>query len=108
MTIIEELDRIASKYVEMDIELPPKALLGVDKMKELQKEFYNKYQNSHGDNIGSVRVWQVYLSCGQITIEVSSKVSPDHISIGRMTMNDIIIEDILLDDEEFADFNNID
>lgn len=106
MTVMEEVDKIIARIIESDMEVSDFIILGVNKMQELQYEFLNKYRNyGSGAGIGGMQIYQYHTAIGMLTIRVDPNLPLDHISVGRITLNDFIIEDILLDDE---DYNNID
>lgn len=106
MTVMEEVDKIIARIIESDMEVSDFIILGVTKMQELQYEFLNKYRSyGSGAGIGGMQIYQYNTSIGMLTIRVDPNLPVDHVSVGRITLNDFIIEDILLDDE---DYNNID
>ena len=109
MTVVDEISEIANKWAELGMEIPGPALLGVDKMRQLMEEMRSNLNHRPGmdEHFATRTIFQIYTAQGPVAINVSSKISPNHCSIGRMTLNDIIIEDILLDDEEFTGFNDI-
>lgn len=105
MTTMDEICEIANRWAEMGIEVPPTALLGTQRMDQLIQEYHGLHNLS--DNLMGSTIYTVWTSQGLITVSTNSEVSPDHLSIGRMTLHDIIIEDILLDDEDFFNIDNL-
>jgi hypothetical protein len=102
--VIQELDFIASKIVEAGGELPASATLGLSAWKGLLVDLQSR--SSGGPSTGGYVSIGVHLSTGHIEIKPSPKVPSDFVGIGRMTKNDIIIEDILLDDETYSDLDS--
>ena len=102
--IIEDLDFIANKIVEAGGELPAFASVGLDAWKELNDDLLRWSMNSPTNN--EYITINAYLSTGNITIKPSHKLPLDFVGIGRITKNDIIIEDILLDDEAYSDLDS--
>jgi len=97
MTVIEELEKIADRMVESGFEIfPDNAILSLYKYKQLISEL-------NSDHPEGLVVSRVYLRHCILNITVNTGLPSDHLSIGRMTLNDIIIEDILLDDETYQD-----
>jgi hypothetical protein len=104
-SILEDLDFIASRIVETGGELPVFASVGLGAWKELNSELLSRWGGQSSSANGFVTI-NAYLSTGSITIRPDHKLPLDFVGIGRITKNDIIIEDILLDDETYSDLDS--
>lgn len=100
MTVIEELEAITNRMVESDCEMSDYAVLGLDKYKQLAHESLSVYDSNSFPN---TTITTVHLPYCILHIKINPQLPSDHLSVGRMTLNDIIIEDILLDDETYQD-----
>lgn len=104
MNYLDEINQIACRYAELGLEVPETAVVGVDVWKDMLFEV--SQHRGPLDNSDMPRQIAVHHVCGYCTIVPNSNVHPKHISIGRMTLTDIIVEDILLDDEIHIDIDN--
>jgi hypothetical protein len=106
MTVMDEVNAIVDRIMKSGMEMSDFIILGTTKMQEIQYEFLSKYRHyGSGAGIGGMQIYQYHTAIGMLTIKVNPDLPADHVSVGRITLNDFIIEDILLDDE---DYNNID
>lgn len=97
MTVVEELNQIALRMVEEGIELPSFAVLSYKKMRDLliESAHFTLYNSNNVARVDKIN--RVCISSGVLDIVVNEDLPDHHVSVGRMTINDIIIEDILLD-----------
>lgn len=104
MTIVDELNQIANRFAELGLEVPETAIVG----EKIWHEILFEISQHRGpmDNSDVPKCVSFMHLHGYCTIKPNSEVHPNHISIGRMTLTDIIVEDILLDDEVFTDIYN--
>lgn len=105
MKASQEIEEIVCKMLESFMEVDGSTCwLGVSKYNELQAEFENKIL-SMGRSPG-VRVGYITQYCttgGILDVKVDPKLHPDHISVGRITLLDFLIEEMLLGDEKILD-----
>lgn len=98
MNVIDEISQIAARHIEWDIDVPTRAVVGSNKWQEIINilvdhrgpEPYGGFRNISCHHIGGV-----------CDIVHNTDVHPDHVSLGRMTLTDIFVEDILLDDDTY-------
>lgn len=106
MTISEQLDKIAQRIVESGAKVPDCALLGIDAYKALKKEVMDQcFSTSNQLSEYGYHNFSMYIANGRIDIKVKPELDPNHISIGRITLMDFYIEDVLLGEEDI-DFSN--
>lgn len=101
MTVIDELTAISSRCLESGMEIPDFAFLGVTKYGQLLNEMSQVVSGPYNGSGGYVQL-QAYLPHGIITIKVDYNVPNEHVSIGRITLTDLIFDDIFLDDDRYA------
>ena len=107
MTVMDEVNAIVERIIKSGMEVSDFVILGINKMQELQYEFLNKYRHyGSGAGIGGMQIYQYHTAIGMLTIRVDPNLPVDHVSVGRITLNDFIIEDILLDDEDYTNIDN--
>lgn len=108
MTISGHLDKIAQRIVESGMEVPDCAFLGIDAYETFKKEALEQNFSSMAHIPKNAHVsFAMYLMCGKIDIKVKPDLPPNHISIGRITLCDFFIEDILFGEEDidFSKYN---
>lgn len=84
--------------VESGIEIPDSVLMGIGKYNRMNEESQHphRYMGSYQPKgTTSYCVWTVV---GQLSIKLNPEKPYDHLSIGRMTLDDFIIEDILFNE----------
>lgn len=104
MKIIDEVDRIACKIIESGVEITPDfVIMGTNKYRQLLTE--HNMSQGESNNFGYQSISLVTCT-GHHKVHVKSNVHADHLSIGRITLMDIYIEDILLGevDIDFGDY----
>lgn len=106
MSPIEEIDQIIDRIIGSDMEVSDFVIVGIAKMQELQYEFLNRYRHYGNGHIGGMQIFQIFTKLGMLTIRVNPDLPPDHLSVGRITLNDFIIEDILLDDKDYSSIDS--
>jgi len=102
LKVSEEIDKIAMRMTESFMEVDGSICwLGIERYKAFQKESYENMRMSSAvrDFPSSLNITNYITFCGSITIKVNPKLHPEHLSIGRITLMDFFIEDILLGDE---------
>jgi hypothetical protein len=108
VTVLEEITRLVDKVVESGMEIPDFILMHYDKFNRLNKEGMcnSRYMGSNSYSIRGQTAYQVTTRVGSLAIHIDPNSSSDHLSIGRMTLDDFIIEEILFDKETINDSNN--
>lgn len=105
---IDDINTIANKFAELGLEVPDSVFVGVNTYRKILEQLYSSRMDYTHAAEGIPTQIQVYHIHGIATIKTDPNLHPDHLSLGRMTLNDIIIEDILLDDEIYIDVDDID
>jgi len=91
--------------VESGIEIPDSVLMGIGKYNRMNEETQRNHLYMGSYQPRGFAPYYIWTIEGKLSIELNPEKPYDHLSIGTITLNDFIIEDILLDDE---DYNNID
>lgn len=102
MKVAEQIEKIAARMTESFMDVDDSICwLGVEAYKEFQKDMMANMRTTPGSrtNYADMNITKYFTMCGSITIKVNPKLHPEHVSIGRITLMDFFIEDILLGDE---------
>jgi hypothetical protein len=110
LRVSEEIEKIVYRMMESFMVIDDSTIcwLGVDRYKQFQKESYeNMRMTTSRDRPHDLNITKYFTMCGAVTIRVNPKLHPEHLSIGRITLMDFFIEDILLGDENIIgdDYN---
>ena len=98
MTVIQEINQLVLRMVESGIEIPDSVLMGIGKYNKMNEEtqHHHRYMGSYQPKgATSYFVWTIK---GQLHIKLNPEKPYDHLSIGTITLNDFIIEDILFNE----------
>ena len=105
MKVSEEIDKIAMRMTESFMEVDDSICwLGVDRYRELQQIFMGNTRYTVGSSEvrvpNDLNISRYHTCAGTVTIKVNPKLDANHVSIGRITLMDFFIEDILLGNGE--------
>lgn len=102
MTVMQQINKIADKIAESGAIVPDTAFLGIESYKSLQKEVLDQAPSFITSQIASFgnTSFGLYTAHCYINITVKPDLPPDHVSIGRITLWDFYVEDVLLGEED--------
>ena len=98
MTVIEEVNELVIRMIESGIDLPDSIILGIGKYNQLNKETDHSHRYMGGFQPKGYTSYSVWTVKGNFTIALDPAMPYYHLSIGRMTLDDFIIEDILFNE----------
>ena len=98
MTVTEEINQLVVRMAESGIEIPDSVLMGISKYNKMNKEteHHHRYMGSYQPK--GYTGYSVWTTQGQLSITLDPALPDDHLSIGRITLDDFIIEDILFNE----------
>ncbi len=106
MQVLCEVDRIAYKIIESGGETSDFVILSTNKYRQMLGEHDIERGLSYNSSITGYQKMSLVTVTGHYKVLVKSDVPADHISIGRITLMDFYIEDVLLGevDSDFGDY----
>ena len=102
MKYADQINEIASRWAEMGFDIPDSVHVSKDVYEDISKEL----ERWNHPNINGHRQIAFYSMFGSHRIVVDINLPPNTLHMNRMTLNDIIVEDILLDDPDFDFFDD--
>lgn len=97
MTVMEEIIELINKINRDGIELPSSILMSREKFNLLNSQCVVNAKYSPGSSSSTVNIFKVHTCFGEFAIDMRHDLPEYHLSIGRMTLDDFLIEDILFD-----------
>ena len=98
MTVMEEVNELVIRMIESGIDLPDSILLGIGRYNQLNKETDHSHRYMGGFQPKGYTPYSIWTVKGKFTIALDPAMPYYHLSIGRMTLDDFIIEDILFNE----------
>ncbi|CAB4124834.1 hypothetical protein UFOVP53_34 [uncultured Caudovirales phage] len=98
MTVIEEINELVNRMIESGIEIPGSVLMGIGKYNKMNEEtqHHHRYMGSYQPKGATgYCVWTIK---GQLYVKLNPEKPYDHLSIGTITLDDFLIEDILFNE----------
>ena len=102
MKYADEINEIASRWIEMGFDAPDSVHVGPGVYTDMLAEA--AAQNGH--TVTGIRTITFYSMFGDHKIIPDKTLPRDMIHMNRLTLNDILIDDILLDDPDFDIFDD--
>lgn len=101
MTYADEINEIACRWAELGVEVPDTVHVSSDVYDEMVKEM--KVYSFSKEPPKEIKFISIM---GEHRVVVDRNLPPNFIHMNRMTYNDFIVEDILLDDADFDFFDD--
>ena len=98
MTVMEEIRELVDRMMRAGIEIPPFVLLGCNTFNRLNREMNNNHRYTSSNPKIGYTAYCVHTTVGSLTIRLDPTLPNDFLSIGRMTLDDFRIEDIIFND----------
>ena len=105
MTVIQEISELVEKMIKSGMEIPDFVLVGYDKWHDLNKQSAQYSRYTPGNSIQGKTAYNIITIAGPLAIHIDPKSHPNHLSIGRMTLHDFLIEEAIFDEEPINNSN---
>ena len=102
MTVIEEANELVIRMIKSGIDLPDFILLGIGRYNQLNEETDRSYRYMGGFQPKGYTSYSIWTVNGKFTIALDPAMPYYHLSIGRMTLDDFLIEDILFNENPIS------
>lgn len=103
MRYADQINEIASRWAEMGFDIPDSVHVSKDVYENMSADM-ERWNHSYSPS--GYRQIEFYSMFGSHRIVVDINLPPNTLHMNRMTLNDIIVEDILLDDPNFDFFDD--